>query len=74
MTEKMATNRGWTVVMTAFSLNLVLGVLYAWSVMAKALVGQGWTKTEASLPFTVSTIAFSISMIFAGRIDRKSVV
>lgn len=72
MMEKMAANRGWTVVMTAFGLNLVLGVLYAWSVMAKALVGQwGWSKTDASLPFTVSTIAFSISMIFAGRMQDK---
>ncbi len=64
--------RAWTVVLAALSINLILGVLYAWGVMAKALVGQwGWTKTEAALPFTVSTAAFAIMMIFAGRLQDK---
>lgn len=64
--------RAWTVVLAALSINLVLGVLYAWGVMAKALVGQWhWSKTEAALPFTVSTAAFAIMMIFAGRLQDK---
>jgi OFA family oxalate/formate antiporter-like MFS transporter len=60
--------RGWSVVLAALSINLILGVLYAWGVMGKALVVQeNWTKAQASLPFTVSTVAFAVTMIFAGR-------
>ncbi len=60
--------RGWTVTLAALSINLILGVLYAWGVIAKALVVQWeWTKTQASLPFTVATISFAIMMVFAGR-------
>ncbi len=64
--------RAWTVVLAALSINLILGVLYAWGVMGKALVGQwGWSKTQAALPFTVSTAAFAITMVFAGRLQDK---
>ena len=65
-------NKGWTVTIAALSINLVLGVLYAWGVMAKALVMQWhWSKADAALPFTVSTAAFAITMIFAGRLQDK---
>jgi MFS transporter, OFA family, oxalate/formate antiporter len=60
--------RGWRVAIAALGINLILGALYAWGVMGKALVLQWhWTKTEAALPFTVSTVAFALTMIFAGR-------
>lgn len=60
--------RGWTVTIAALSINLVLGVLYAWGVMGKALVVQWqWTKTQAAWPFTAATVAFAVMMIFAGR-------
>jgi OFA family oxalate/formate antiporter-like MFS transporter len=64
--------RGWTVVLTAVSINLILGVLYAWSVMGKALVLQWhWKATQASLPFTISAASFALMMIFAGRWQDK---
>jgi OFA family oxalate/formate antiporter-like MFS transporter len=64
--------RGWTVVLAALAINLLLGVLYAWSVMGKALVLQWhWTKEQAALPFSVSAGAFAIMMIFAGRFQDK---
>ena len=64
--------RGWTVVLAALGVNLVIGALYAWSVMGKALVGQWhWTKTQAMLPFATSTASFAITMIFAGRWQDK---
>ena len=73
MSDNIRNRSGWTVVAAAFSLNLVFGVLYAWSVMGKALVGQlGWSKTDAALPFTVSSVAFAITMIFAGRLQDKA--
>lgn len=64
--------RAWTVLLAALGLNLVLGSLYAWGVIAKALVGQwDWTKTQASLPFTFATATFAITMIFAGRLQDR---
>src|ERR1039458_4501017 len=64
--------RGWTVVLAALSINLILGVLYAWGVTGKALVAQWhWSKADAALPFTVSTVAFALTMIFAGRAQDK---
>jgi MFS transporter, OFA family, oxalate/formate antiporter len=71
--EKSAAARGWTVALAALGINLILGVLYAWSVIGKALVQQWqWSKTETALPFTVATAAFAITMIFAGRLQDKS--
>jgi MFS transporter, OFA family, oxalate/formate antiporter len=64
--------RGWTVVLAALSINLILGVLYAWSVIGKALVLEWhWKRTEASLPFTISAASFALMMIFAGRWQDK---
>ncbi len=70
--EPCSPRRGWSVVLAALSINLILGVLYAWGVTGKALVGQWhWSKADAALPFTVSTVAFSLTMIFAGRLQDK---
>jgi MFS transporter, OFA family, oxalate/formate antiporter len=64
--------RGWTVVLAALSVNLIIGALYAWSVVGKALAGQWhWTKTQAMLPFAASTASFAVTMIFAGRWQDK---
>jgi MFS transporter, OFA family, oxalate/formate antiporter len=60
--------RAWTVVLAALGVNLIIGALYAWSVMGKALVMQlHWTKTQAMLPFATCTASFAVTMIFAGR-------
>jgi len=64
--------RGWIVVLAGLGINLVLGALYAWGVMAKALVVQWkWTKADAGLPFAISTASFAVMMIFAGRMQDK---
>ncbi|HEY5912060.1 MAG TPA: OFA family MFS transporter [Verrucomicrobiae bacterium] len=69
-----ALNRGRVVVLAALSVNLVLGALYGWGVFKKALVSDPrwhWSNTDAALPFTVSTISFALTMIFAGRAQDK---
>jgi len=59
---------GWTVAMAALGINLILGILYSWGVIQRALVSQwGWASTEASLPYTVCVATFALMMIFAGR-------
>jgi len=65
-------HRGWIVVLAGLGVNLLLGTLYAWGVMGKALAIQWhWSKTQAALPFAVSTAAFAIMMVFAGRAQDK---
>ena len=55
-------------VLAAVGVNLIIGALYAWSVIGKALVVQWhWTKTQAMLPFAAATASFAVTMIFAGR-------
>jgi MFS family permease len=69
--------RGWIVVAAGTGLNLALGILYAWSVFSKQLVesvekgGFGWTKTQATLPYTLAIAAFALMMVPAGRLQDK---
>src|SRR3972149_8253105 len=55
-----------------FSMNLLLGTAYAWSVFAKPLQTQfGATSFTVMLPFAVQLALFSVGMVFAGRlVDR----
>ena len=47
MKKARIANKGWTVVMAGLAINLILGVLYAWGVIAKALGSDWhWTKTR----------------------------
>ncbi len=63
---------GWTVVIAGLAINLILGVLYAWGVIAKVLGSDWhWTKTQATLPFTIATVCFAGMMVFAGRCQDK---
>jgi OFA family oxalate/formate antiporter-like MFS transporter len=62
--------KGWIVTSAATGINLILGVLYIWSIMSKALIGElGWSSTQASLPYTVCIAVFAIVMVFAGKIQ-----
>ena len=65
-------NKGWTVTFAGTGINLALGVLYAWSVISKALTKSwGWTASTASMPYAVACGVFAISMVFAGRAQDK---
>ncbi len=69
--------KGWIVTMAGMGLNLALGILYAWSVFSKQLVetvdkgGFGWTKTQATMPYTLAIAVFGVMMIPAGRLQDK---
>lgn len=69
--------RGWIVTLAGMGLNLALGILYAWSVFSKQLVeplakgGFGWTKTQATLPYTLAIACFALMMIPAGRAQDR---
>jgi MFS family permease len=65
------------VTLAGMGLNLSLGILYAWSVFSKQLVesvdkgGFGWTKTEATLPYTIAIACFALMMVPAGRLQDR---
>ena len=62
--------KGWIVTISATGINLILGMLYIWSIMGKALINEySWSSTAASLPYTVSIVVFALVMIFAGRVQ-----
>lgn len=70
--NKSTNKQGWIITFAALGINLIMGVLYSWGVIKKALVSDwGWTNTEAALPFTVSAAVFALTMIFAGRAQDK---
>lgn len=69
---KTKNSTGWIITSAALGINLLLGLLYAWSVFKKALVAEwGWNDVTASLPFTFAAAIFAFSMIFAGRAQDK---
>lgn len=77
MESRLQSNNGWWVVFSGMGLNLALGVLYAWSIFSKQFTeavdkgGFGWTKTEASIPYTVAIACFAFMMVPAGRLQDK---
>jgi MFS transporter, OFA family, oxalate/formate antiporter len=63
---------GWIVTLAALGINLILGILYSWSVIKKALVDDwDWSNTEAALPYTVCVAILAFVTIFGGRLQDK---
>jgi OFA family oxalate/formate antiporter-like MFS transporter len=69
--------RGWVVTLAGMGLNLALGILYAWSVFSKQLAeavekgGFGWSKTQATMPYTIAIACFAFMMVPAGRLQDR---
>ena len=74
---RSATTRGWVVTFAGLGINLALGVLYSWSVIAKTLSkpvaegGWGWSSGQASVPYAIACGVFAVSMVFAGRAQDR---
>jgi OFA family oxalate/formate antiporter-like MFS transporter len=72
MEHGTAVTRGWIVTLAGVGINLALGVLYAWSVIAKTLTAEwGWSAGTASLPYAVGVGTFALTMVFAGRAQDR---
>ncbi len=70
--DKGNPNRWIVAVGAGFLVNLMLGIVYAWSVFVKPLMAEfGWTKTMTTLPFTVFLAVFALMMVPAGRLQDK---
>jgi MFS transporter, OFA family, oxalate/formate antiporter len=78
--------KAWVVTFAGTAINLCLGILYAWSIWAKALinekmvgqamtgVNEGWSylnNAQAATPFSLCVILFAVFMIPGGRIQDK---
>ncbi|NTU71408.1 MAG: OFA family MFS transporter [Coriobacteriia bacterium] len=72
-----AATRGWIVTLAGLGINLALGVLYSWSIIAKVLSkpvaegGWGWSAGAASQPYAIAVGVFAVSMVFAGRAQDR---
>lgn len=80
MTTEVAKNKGWLVTTAGLSINLALGILYAWSVLKEAISqsikagGEGsfsWDTASLNDPYAVCVLTFAFSMTVAGRIQDK---
>jgi len=67
--------KGWAVTLAGTGINLALGVLYTWSVVAKTLTdpakGWGMSAEAASIPYAVACGVFALMMVFAGRAQDR---
>ena len=69
--------RGWVVTFAGMGLNLALGILYAWSIFGKQLTetvekgGFGWSKVQATIPYTIAIACFAVMMVPAGRLQDR---
>lgn len=72
-----ASRKGVLVTLAGVGLNLALGILYAWSVFSKQLTepvergGFGWSRTQATLPYTLAIACFAFMMVPAGRLQDR---
>ena len=65
-------NKGWTVTIAGIGINLALGVLYAWSVIKKAIPSEwGWSDSDKALPYSIACIVFACVMVPAGRLQDR---
>lgn len=65
-------NRGWTVVLAGTGINLMFGVLYAWSIFGANLSSMyKWTSIQASLPYTTAIIMFAALMLVGGKLQDQ---
>lgn len=63
-------NIGWRVVFAGVGINLALGILYTWSVIAAGLP-EKWTQSDKSWPYAVACLVFCLVMVPAGRMQDK---
>ncbi len=65
-------NKALTKLGAGVGINLTLGVLYIWSIVSKNLVAEhGWTNQEASIPYTIAILGWSIGALIAGSMQDR---
>ncbi|MDP6047179.1 MAG: MFS transporter, partial [Phycisphaerae bacterium] len=63
---------GWDVVFAAVGINLALGILYTWSVIAGGIPKEwGWLDSDKAWPYAIACLIFCVTMVPAGRMQDK---
>jgi len=62
----------WIICLAGTGINLVLGVLYSWSIFVVPLNEKfGWSRADLTWPFSVSILVFALVMVAAGKWQDK---
>lgn len=62
----------WVVTFAGLGVNLILGVLYAWSIISADLIDKlNWTATMTQIPYMVACVIFALSMIPGGHLQDR---
>lgn len=68
----MGINKAWKVTICAIGINMVLGMIYSWSVFAVALVNElGLTKTQAQIPYTTAILTLALLSVPGGKLQDR---
>lgn len=66
-TPAATTANRWIIVIAGVIMQLALGSVYAWSIYTKSLIkANGWSVTQATLPFTIAIAFIGIGAIIGG--------
>lgn len=69
---KNGQQKAFTKLGAGVGINLTLGVLYLWSIVSKNLIAEhGWTNQEASIPYTIAILGWSIGSLIAGSLQDR---
>lgn len=69
---KNGQKKAFTKLGAGVGINLTLGVLYLWSIVSKNLVAEhGWSNQEASIPYTIAILCWSIGSLIAGNLQDR---
>ena len=64
----MKVYEGWKVAFAGAGVNFLVGIPYAWSIIATGLSQQmGWSPVQAAFPYTVFLLSYSFFMVLAGK-------
>jgi len=72
-------NKGWSVTLAGFGINLALGILYTWSIFKESILESikmndgrfAWNLSNLNDPYAVCCLSFAFTMIIAGRVQDK---
>jgi len=70
--EGKPARQAYIVLLGGLLLNLLLGVLYSWSIFSKALVEQwSWSSAQSTLPYALAIGFFTAGVVVAGRLQDR---
>ena len=65
-------NHGWEVAFAGMGINLALGVLYTWSVIAGGVPAEwNWSQSDKAWPYSIACLVFCLIMVPAGRMQDR---